>query len=191
MGYDLLTIGFIFKALEGGLGSRRRFCNENGITEHKYRLIVERLESDGVIEDGVVVSVPEEILALIPAKKKKGSKPKQVDIDYNGLKDYFNKMVENTRIPTIASISDKRRNAVNARAYTYGKEKIAEVIRIAVSSDFLSGRSGDWVATFDWLMGVKNFPKVLEGNYNGERKLGSSGATERLKDVARYIGEGD
>ena len=33
-------------------------------------------------------------------------------------------------------------------------------------SDFLSGRSGDWSATFDWVMKPANMVKILEGNYS-------------------------
>ena len=36
------------------------------------------------------------------------------------------------------------------------------------SSDFLSGRSGKWRATFDWIINPSNSVKIIEGNYSGE-----------------------
>ena len=38
------------------------------------------------------------------------------------------------------------------------------------SSDFLSGRSGKWRATFDWIINPSNAVKIIEGNYSGEEK---------------------
>lgn len=38
------------------------------------------------------------------------------------------------------------------------------------SSDFLSGRSGKWRATFDWIINPSNSVKIIEGNYSGEDK---------------------
>lgn len=37
-------------------------------------------------------------------------------------------------------------------------------------SDFLSGRSGKWRATFDWIINPSNAVKIIEGNYSGEEK---------------------
>ena len=41
------------------------------------------------------------------------------------------------------------------------------------NSDFLSGRSGKWRATFDWIINPTNSVKIIEGNYSGEEKLKS------------------
>ena len=38
------------------------------------------------------------------------------------------------------------------------------------SSDFLSGKSGKWRATFDWIINPSNAVKIIEGNYSGEEK---------------------
>jgi hypothetical protein len=35
------------------------------------------------------------------------------------------------------------------------------------NSDFLSGRSGKWRATFDWIVTPSNAVKIIEGNYSG------------------------
>ena len=38
------------------------------------------------------------------------------------------------------------------------------------NSDFLSGRSGKWRATFDWIIAPSNAVKIIEGNYSGGEK---------------------
>ena len=40
---------------------------------------------------------------------------------------------------------------------------------IVEESDFLSGRSNDWNATFDWLVKPANAVKVAEGNYTNKK----------------------
>lgn len=68
--------------------------------------------------------------------------------------------------------SDRKKKAqgVDAVAWT-------EACRIIEASDFLSGRSKKWKATFDWLLNPKNLAKVLEGNYEN---LSSSGHAKVL-----------
>ena len=73
-------------------------------------------------------------------------------------------------MPEIKVITDKRKKAIHARLKTHTEEDIVEVFNRATESDFLSGRSGDWQANFDWLMNPNNFVKVLEGNYNNKAK---------------------
>ena len=47
--------------------------------------------------------------------------------------------------------------------------EIRELFQKAEASDFLSGRSGDWQASFDWLIKAGNSQKVLEGNYDRQK----------------------
>ena len=50
-------------------------------------------------------------------------------------------------------------------------------------SDFLSGRVKDWKATFDWLIiNDNNFLKVLEGNYDNNKKGNIEVAKEWLEE---------
>ena len=45
-----------------------------------------------------------------------------------------------------------------------------EFLKKVENSDFLSGRSGKWRATFDWIVTPSNAVKIIEGNYSGEEK---------------------
>lgn len=51
------------------------------------------------------------------------------------------------------------------------------------SSDFLSGRSGKWRATFDWIINPSNAVKIIEGNYSGKAKANSSYDIEELEKI--------
>lgn len=69
-------------------------------------------------------------------------------------------------LPEVQKITPKRKSAINSRLKEYSENDIQTVILKARDSDFLSGRSGKWQASFDWLMNPNNFVKVLEGNYD-------------------------
>lgn len=45
-----------------------------------------------------------------------------------------------------------------------------EFLKKIENSDFLTGRSGQWRATFDWIIQPSNAVKIIEGNYSGEEK---------------------
>lgn len=45
-----------------------------------------------------------------------------------------------------------------------------EFLKKIENSDFLTGRSGKWRATFDWIINPSNAVKIIEGNYSGEEK---------------------
>ncbi|MCH5184030.1 MAG: hypothetical protein J1E00_07625 [Oscillospiraceae bacterium] len=79
--------------------------------------------------------------------------------------------------PRLRSIEGERRRAVKARWRTYPSlETFEEVFRMAESSPFLKGQNDrGWQADFDWMMKESNFPKILEGKYNGR----AVGCTER------------
>jgi hypothetical protein len=51
----------------------------------------------------------------------------------------------------------------------------------AEASDLLAGRKSDWRASFDWLMGPKNFGKVLDGCY--ANRLAPAGKTRTVAVV--------
>ena len=50
-------------------------------------------------------------------------------------------------------------------------------------SDFLSGRSGKWRATFDWIINPSNAVKIIEGNYSGKAKANSSYDIDELEKI--------
>ena len=66
-----------------------------------------------------------------------------------------------------------RGRMLRARIREYGLEAVLEAVEKIRKSSFLKGQnSKGWVITFDWFVRPNNFPKVLEGNYDGGRGKG-------------------
>ena len=104
--------------------------------------------------------------------KDKLSKDKlSKSIDYDGIKDSFNRIC--TSLPQVRTLSNSRKGAIKSRLKTYSLEQIIEAFEKAEASDFLSGRSGDWNASFDWIMKDSNMAKILDGNYDNRNRTGS------------------
>ena len=84
------------------------------------------------------------------------------------ITDLFNDM---TSLPKVKVLSDARKKAI----MRLGKEiptidAWRQFFQEVESSDFLTGRNGEWQATFDWLIKPANAIKVAEGNYKNKTK---------------------
>lgn len=93
-------------------------------------------------------------------------------VDFDGLLKFFNNTMasNNSVIPKIVGISEKRKQSVRARVREHSKRAVFEVITKASLSNFLNGKNQrGFVASFDWIFKPTNFPKVLEGNYDNEK----------------------
>ena len=75
-------------------------------------------------------------------------------------------------IPKITSISNNRAKMVAARIKEHGKDSFHQCIEEIKQSSFLLGKTPKpWTNfNFDWMICPSNFAKVLEGNYNDNRK---------------------
>ena len=61
---------------------------------------------------------------------------------------------------------------LRARVREYGTEAVLQAIEKIRQSAFLRGQNAKgWVITFEWFVRPNNFPKVLEGNYDGARSM--------------------
>ena len=84
-------------------------------------------------------------------------------------------------LPKVLRMQDARSDKVKARHREWGGDNPEEMIAKAreffnriEASDFLTGRSGKWKASFDWLFDSRNnWIKVAEGNYDNKRGGGS------------------
>lgn len=120
-------------------------------------------------------ATPEQIKDLEKALKQEplsiveGNKGSHQDIV-----DVWNAELVPLGIPKINSIRNNRAGMVSARIREYGKESFFKCIEEVKQSSFLQGKTKKpWTGfNFDWLICPSNFPKVLEGNYNDNRKVG-------------------
>ena len=88
-------------------------------------------------------------------------------IPYQQIADMYNDTC--VSLPSVKSLSDKRKKAIKARLNTYTIDDFKNVFEKTERSDFLTGRTGQWSATFDWLLNENNMIKVLEGNYDNKQ----------------------
>ena len=76
-----------------------------------------------------------------------------------------------------------RRAKVGELLETYSMEDVKQGFDKAAKSSFLTGvNESKWKATFDWLINVDNFAKVLEGNYDDDQS--SSFANDEFFEAA-------
>ena len=82
----------------------------------------------------------------------------------------------------------KRYKMLKARIRDYGIDAVLQAIENVRISDFLLGRKGNsqFVIPFDWFVLPNNFPKVLEGNYNGNRTGAPKSSRDTIKTDADY-----
>jgi len=73
-------------------------------------------------------------------------------------------------LPKCQNLNDTRCKHLRARLKKYSIEQFEMVFTKAEASDFMTGRSGDWNANFDWLIkSDSNMDKVLEGYYDNKK----------------------
>lgn len=85
-------------------------------------------------------------------------------------------------LPKCIKLTDYRKTHIKARLKVYDMDTICTAFQKAEASDFLSGRSGEWRASFDWLINENNLVKVLEGKYDN-RTRGGTGVHSRLQNA--------
>ena len=92
---------------------------------------------------------------------------------YNKAEEF--KLLFNTiciSLPQVRLLTKKREGHIKTLLSTLEKSGCTpiEFLKKVENSDFLSGRSGKWRATFDWIIQPSNAVKIIEGNYSGEEK---------------------
>lgn len=95
--------------------------------------------------------------------------------------EYYN--VTCIDLPKVLKLTESRKKTINSRYKEHDLDKIKDVLNKANESDFLSGRTKEWKASFDWLMNPTNFVKVLEDNYKNKPKQQTSKNMTGLEDV--------
>ena len=85
-------------------------------------------------------------------------------IDYNGIKDAYNRLCPS--LPSVRTLSESRKKAIKARLTSYTVEDLEEAFMKAESSSFLKGNNDrNWQADFDWILKDANLAKILDGKY--------------------------
>lgn len=91
-------------------------------------------------------------------------------IPYSEIVKLFNETCHS--LSKVQIISEQRKKKIKSR-WNQSKDYQSlsfweDYFQKVQKSDFLSGRSTEWTASFDWLLEPKNFTKVIEGNYENK-----------------------
>ena len=92
-------------------------------------------------------------------------KEKREKVNYQEIVDMYNDTC--VSFPTLRTLSDARKKAINARLKTYSLDDFRLTFEKAEASSFLKGKNErNWSATFDWMIKDSNMAKILDGNYD-------------------------
>ncbi len=121
------------------------------------------------------------------SKEEEAKKP----VPYKKLLEiYHNTLPE---LPKVIKLNDSRRKAIKSRIAEYSLKDIESVFKKTSESDFLTGKSKDWSANFDWIMKSSNFIKILEGNYDnrqgGQDAAGTNKSNGNSKEEGKSLAE--
>ena len=103
------------------------------------------------------------------------------DVSRGTIQDAYDAFVAMAKtipgFPVPSELNEKRRRSIGARLEAHGVEGWQKALDKIPASPFLRGETGrdSWGgADLDWLIRPSNFPKVIEGKYdgNGDRKNG-------------------
>ena len=104
------------------------------------------------------------------AGAKSEAKPtkKEDKIDFEKVRQQFNRIMEAKKIPKLkGKIAGQRKAFFEARVRENGIVSVYRVMIKAAESNFLNGGGQKgWIANFEWIFRPNNFPKVLDGYYD-------------------------
>lgn len=127
-----------------------------------------RMAKDGKVNKSKVKESKDNIPPTVPHGDEKGSNlsvPTE-RIHCQEVLDEYNSVC--SKMPKALSMNDSRNKSIHARAKEYGRGAITEVFRYASQSPHHNGANDQgWTADFDWLIGPKNFVKMLERARSG------------------------
>ena len=157
----------------------RLYKNENSILPNGK--MEELKKENGNDEKGEPIPyINTDISSNVKTDSIKENTKRKETIPYQQIVDMYNDTC--VSLPSVKSLSDKRKKSIKARLNTYTIDDFKTVFEKTEHSDFLTGRTGKWSATFDWLLNENNMIKVLEGNYDNkvdkEKEIADSKATE-------------
>lgn len=147
--------------------------NENEIEITNIKVIKEAKASNIKAPKGATSETSSDAASEPRTEAKSEAKPskKEDKIDFEKVRQHFNRLMEQKKIPTLkGKIAGQRKAFFEARVREYGITAAYRVMIKAARSGFLNGGGGKaWVATFEWLYRPNNFPKVLDGYYDEQQ----------------------
>ena len=116
-------------------------------------------------------------------------------MDYQAVVSSFNQIC--VSLSKVQKLTDTRKRHIKTAFKTLGDLSFEEYFHMVEASDFLTGRKGEWKASFDWILNPANMVKVIEGNYcnpeihsrgkKADIKTGSSPAQLEQQELQRQF----
>lgn len=159
--------------------SRNRYT-ETSYTDEKNMLFLKENGSYS-LSDGEPIDDTKLIKNSERQVEKVKSNSKETRAEIEKIIEEWNKL-EEVGVTPIRDIkpSSKRYQLLKGRIREYGIDGVLNAIQNIRSSDFLRGENNrSWAITFDWFVKPNNFLKVLEGNYNKEKRNGTNRKARR------------
>ena len=146
----------------------------DGVVDGEVDKVVNQTnKGNKLIKESIKTSA--EVLCQVPLELDMPVAAEKDYISWEKFVEFFNTAMRGKTIPKIRGfhLAEHRKKAIRARFNEYGKDAVVEVVKKAAASNFLNG-GGDkgFVADIDWMMGPRNFPKILDGFY--DRNFGES-----------------
>lgn len=96
-------------------------------------------------------------------------------VNYESIKSTWNELVKNNEmgnIPKCNSLSDKRKKLIKKTSELYIKtiDEWGHYFMKISGSNFLKGLTSDWKCNFEWAINPNNVLKVIDGNYDNNKK---------------------
>lgn len=111
--------------------------------------------------------------------------------DYNSIMNMYNHICN--QLPKMKSVTVNRMKLIDDVLSNYTIDDIEQVFNKSADSDFLSGKvsTTGFKASFDWIMKVDNFTKVIEDTYKNNnakaRKTAFNEFQQRTDDDKGYM----
>jgi hypothetical protein len=93
----------------------------------------------------------------------------------------------NCRVKPVQFLTDKRRQHTEARLAQKDFDMAALCGKIR-GSPYLRGEKGNWVVSFDWVVGSpNNWPKIAEGKYDDAPEPAAGGRTREYDSKGVHV----
>ncbi len=112
-------------------------------------------------------------------------------VDYNHIVDCYNNIC--LSLPKVSSLTEQRKKGIRRllKCFEANNHDIVTFFNTVEASDFLTGRSGDWTANFDWIIKESNYIKIVEGNYVNKSQNKETSKTNHTQymEILEELGE--
>lgn len=97
------------------------------------------------------------------------TRAREVNPDLKTAFDEWNRLAGELGLPKASHLNPTRKASLQARLRECdGLQGWGDCMAKIRGSPFLRGETGKFRATFDWIIGAKNFTKIMEGNYDDQ-----------------------